>query len=758
MLEYIDKNLLSECRHLTLVSFQKNKIVQIEPGSFDTVSSVLEHIDLSHNYLTDISNVLSNLSALSVVDLSDNRLRTLQDDAFDGSEALMLLNLDNNFIQVIPAALAKLPQLTDLSLIGNRLKTTVSPAIANGFAGLLRLYLTNNSISTLQVKQYPMLVGLHLENNQLESIPDDTFETNVDLKTLYLANNRIMGSLDRCFLPVRHLERLQLDSNPLGHISASMFSTLTQLETLMLKNTSLTELRGSPFASLNKLSLLDLSENQIGAIGSTELKGLDSLDELYLNNNEFASANLSGLSVLDGVKLLTISYGKWNPSADLLVNKTKLEDLYMQGAQFSVLPNDFFIYTTKLSLLSISDNKQFNRLPSTFFQHIPYLKELTLVNNSLSTLEQGVFDYLGLLEELYIRDNPLRTLRSDLFAKTYSMKTLEISEANLTSLPTGLFDSLNRLKKLDLDSNQLSNQLTNVTFHGLYSLEILLLQDNGIERLSPGVFDDLVLLQEVYLGHNKLSSLDSRLFANLRHMMLLDLPNNKFSTFDLTTLSFASPLPVLNLDNNGLKTIKITPTLNKLSVDNNELSSIEVDQTDESISMLIMLSASHNRFTTVEAFTKFPAMSELDVSFNRFETLDLALLTRKMFSLIELNASDSYVKHLGVTYFQPQFSLIHLDISNNNLTRIRDLGELRYPFLENIILGGNQFERFLLEEVTEQFQMLRMIGLEGNQGSWSCELIRGLDLDRFYLNLWRKPELKEQQQTCAKQEKGICCL
>ncbi|KFB50469.1 AGAP007060-PA-like protein [Anopheles sinensis] len=736
-LRTIDGGVFCGNHELRTLSLQRNKLTYVTPEALNCLA--ITDLDLSKNHL---QSLLISVSTLEKLDLSNNRFRNLSDDAFSNLTNLDALTMDNNYLEAIPKTVSALPTLVWLSLKNNKINST---SVESGLQSIESLELTNNLITRVELDQYHNLRNVFLDQNYIEDFPENALANNKYLQTLNLAQNRLTGPLEYRFKHNEELDDLRLDGNPLGLITNKSFVGLGRfVRKLSLKNTNLTDLGTNSFATNSSFNELNLSENYISKIGDNDFNGVKNIYRLYLEDNRVDIQDVRSLP--DGVRNVFISANSCVVPDTLLRNKTKLHMLRIGGADFSTLSAGFFSDTIELTVLHITNNKQLRKLTSHFFKDATQIEILVLSNNSLSTLEPKVFDPLTELYQVDISRNPLVKLDKELFNNTRKLTKLILHNANLTNLPLGIFDSLEELATLDLGNNQLSS-LPNGIFRKQYSLETLSLQLNSIEQLDPAVFDGLSQLKTLYLGHNKLRTIHPQLLSNVV-LESLDLSYNKFVSFDLTATGFQNTLGILNLNGNGLTSLKISPALRLLEVANNQLSSIEVNQTEESPSNLVQLSAERNRFTNFSSFLQFKAMKFLDASFNDFSELDVGSISSQLQLLEGLNVSDSHVQRIKSDGINEQEALTSLDISNNYLTSL-ELDEFeKFSYLQRFVLGGNRFDTFSISDLLAAFPDLESIGLEGTQ--WKCEFLRTLEasMKESFTEFFFKPEGKVIQLNC----------
>jgi hypothetical protein len=102
--------------------------------------------------------------------------------------------------------------------------------------------------------------------NKISSLHPDLFNNSVDLKNVYLDNNRIKDIHLSTFQNNSRLTYLNISRNQITFMHPSMFIHNKELKFLYLQGNNITEINNNLFRGLEQLEDLDLSNNKIGML------------------------------------------------------------------------------------------------------------------------------------------------------------------------------------------------------------------------------------------------------------------------------------------------------------------------------------------------------------------------------------------------------------------------------------------------------------------------------------------------------------
>ncbi|XP_023727532.1 slit homolog 1 protein-like isoform X1 [Cryptotermes secundus] len=556
--KYSPESRLMDCRKVSLMFLQV--------GKYPLNDTSVQVLSLWNTGLSELKeNVFGKLTDLETLSLGSN----------------LLVNLHHNVFST-------LSQLRSLDLSYNKIAS-----------------LTDNRLFASQKN----LLYLHLESNQLTTLPAEVLYPMVSLHRLYLSFNlfvcncqllpTMMWCQQKCLIT-------EATCNVPANYTWETWSA-SHNETCAEPSETVSEKPSCAYACLytKSFEMMDCRNILI-----TSLKaGKAPLHVISLSVLNFRNTNLTEIEphAFSQLKRLTILYLNYN--------------------QLEILDYRIFANLTELTFIDLSNNRLLSLPDERIFASLGKLEILLLNSNRLTTLKIGVVKPLYSLNELHLSGNPLEC-SCQLYATLqwckqrgvylpFSCKipggfrfiprgTLEEgrscdtpTQSNPTTelpakstLPSTVTANINVYTKILLqvttDSNHIDSSDKNdseissspfsciytTTYHekidcsnsdlgglsvGKYplnvtSLDTLNLHNTGLTALEPHVFNRLRSLRVLYLSGNQLQHLHYRLFENLTELCLLDLSYNLLVSLPPGTRTFRSQgkLETLALNNNQL--------------------------------------------------------------------------------------------------------------------------------------------------------------------------------------------------------------
>ncbi|XP_019901388.1 leucine-rich repeat transmembrane protein FLRT1 [Esox lucius] len=287
--------------------------VALEEGEEDVLCPSVCRCDEGFIYCNDrgLSLIPPLPLTATVLYLQSNRLANSGlPPSLERSSSIRVVYLYANQLDEFPVHLP--PSLRELHLQDNNIRTLPRTALAR-LPLLERLHLDDNSISTVSIQERafsgtPRLRLLFLSRNHLSSIPAGL---PASLEELRLDDNRINTIPTHAFRGLASLRRLVLDGNLLANtrIADDTFSRLANLTELSLvRNALQTPPVNLPSAHLLRLHLQD---NGLTHVPRGTLDGMRRLQRLDLSGNNLTTLPRGLLRDLDSLELLLLRGNPW---------------------------------------------------------------------------------------------------------------------------------------------------------------------------------------------------------------------------------------------------------------------------------------------------------------------------------------------------------------------------------------------------------------------------------------------------------------
>uniref|UniRef100_T1PEP6 Leucine rich repeat protein n=1 Tax=Musca domestica TaxID=7370 RepID=T1PEP6_MUSDO len=283
----------------------------------------IEELDMRNCSIQNMSweNFLM-ANSLSILLLSNNKLRDIKPSTFKLAENLAFLFLDGNKIERLHRdSFQDMKKLFMLDLHDNQL-STLPKGIFDSLGALQELNLAGNRLGFINNELFlnnPRLRSLHLDGNRLQQLEEYSLQAQKQMDFLDLSHNpnlqSLVANMNVDHLWVRNcsisrvniygkVHHVDLERN---HILELYFSRPDALKTLRLSDNSLQQI--SSLSQATNLEYFDVSNNP-------HLKTLpeywetDSLQTLDLSNTSLSNIPIAILSASERLKSLNVSHNR----------------------------------------------------------------------------------------------------------------------------------------------------------------------------------------------------------------------------------------------------------------------------------------------------------------------------------------------------------------------------------------------------------------------------------------------------------------
>lgn len=458
------------------------------------------------------------------------------------------------------------------------------------------------------------------------------------------------------------------------------------------------------FVGFSNLTQLDLSHNLIKNL-SVNISKQSKLSHLYVQNNQIKSITNFSSAILkffdaSGNKIEKLSIG-YNPSLKQLTLSDNLIKT-IQTKLYNVIPN--------LEILNLSSNF-LSKLEDYSF-NLTNLLQLDLNNNEISSLSQKCFSGLSRLQVLNISLNRIQIVSPSTFQYLNGLFHLVVSEnKGLSSQDFGLLLATRRLKSVyasKTNQNKIPSSLTR-------SVRYLVLSFNNISRIECGDLDSYPLLNSLNLANNKISYIEDDALGRLELLISINLDNNYLETVPHT---LPNNLKYLYLQNNKIKSINnndFTGLQQLIQLDLSLNSIYELK--DSSFSQLYgleKLNLSGNFITTfpINSFSSLQNLKILDLSYlSNVTECNQALCFpvpdhNQLQELYMKNSSvlvNVFLKDAAAQKTFEQLSI--LDVSNSNITLMKKDFSTYLSRLTKLNIQGNKINCSSIQQIFAWFHL-----------------------------------------------------
>ncbi|XP_054068518.1 leucine-rich repeat-containing protein 40 [Rissa tridactyla] len=376
------------------------------PADISAMKS-LRQLDCTKNYLETVPSKLATMASLEQLYLRKNKLRSLAE--FPSCKLLKELHAGENQIEILNAEnLKHLNSLSVLELRDNKIKS-VPDEIAL-LQKLERLDLANNDISRLPytLGNLPQLKFLALEGNPLRTIRRDLLQKGTQELLKYL-RSKIQDDV------TNPNEEPPVTAMTLPSESRVNMHAITSLKLLEYSEKQAAVIPDEMFNAVgsNPVATVNFSKNQLSEVPPRIVELKDSLCDVNLGFNKISSISLE-LCVLHKLTHLDIRNNFLTSLPEEMEALTRLQVINLSFNRFKVFPSVLYrILTLETVLLG---NNQVGSIDPLQLKKLDRLGTLDLQNNDLLQVPPELGN-CETLRTLLLEGNPFRTPRAAILAK-----------------------------------------------------------------------------------------------------------------------------------------------------------------------------------------------------------------------------------------------------------------------------------------------------------------------------------------------------
>jgi len=536
--------LYTKASEIISLNLSRNLALKV-PKDFIQACVNLREIKFTGNEAWRLPTSLTWASRLTVLDISNNRLESLQKAELDRLTSLVSLRLANNLLTELPPYFQKFRSLRSLNLSSNNLKAF--PELITNLRSLVDLDISFNKLTALpKIGNLITLERLWVTNNELKGPFDETWKNLINLKEIDARFNGITNIDNVASLP--KLEHLWV-----GHNGISTFKgSFTRLRTLVLDHCPMTSFDLD--APVPSLTSLNIASTNLVELKDTIFDFMPNLQKLNLDKNRITnmSINIGRLARLEHFSMAKNPLSLVPPS---IGNLAELKFLNLRECNIKSIPPELWC-CLKLETLNLSSNV-LETFPKQNTAPPPTAKDMGTPATTPSLSSSPSFEELGKLEDFQARrpsqasggtigNSPSSSQRKGSIASMHSPGPRKPSTISRSATETSMSAVIRK------DSNISQVRLTN-TFAG--SLRYLYLADN---RLEDDVFNELAKLPELRvlnLSYNELNDVPQGLMSRWPNLSELYLSGNELTSLPSDDLQESSNLRVLHINGNRFQVL-----------------------------------------------------------------------------------------------------------------------------------------------------------------------------------------------------------
>jgi Leucine-rich repeat (LRR) protein len=263
------------------------------------------------------------------------------------------------------------------------------------------------------------------------------------------------------------------------------------------------------------------------------------------------------------------------------------------------------------------------KFPTELIAAVPNIREFAIYSYTFDKIEFD--DTMANLDVLYVIINKLKTFKSTLTVENAKIRYIDLYYNELSTIEKDTFKNMNEMQIISVSTNRVMTIHPDAFKHMKY-LKKLGLDHNPLKIIDLELFQSLQPnLNELILSSTDLYELPKAAFKNFVNLTLIDLQQNRLSTFNARDLQL-SFCKTLDLSENKIYNISLhgVTGLVELDLASNFLSVF--NSTEIGLTSCMTLKLNKNILRIFDA-RNLESLDEVDLAYNILTTLSTELFS-----------------------------------------------------------------------------------------------------------------------------------
>lgn len=253
------------------------------------------------------------------------------------------------------------------------------------FKRLRSFYARNAELERIEpgtITNCEFLEALTVYQNKIRRLSNGVFKGCKSLESIDLSDNWISEIGDEVFADTLNLKSLRLSANHFSVVPQNTFKHLSGLKTLELDHNFLSEISENSFAGLDSLEEIGLGKNGIKTLPLCSFHSLQKIQRIYLTENFIEHIQPGTFALLP--EIYSISVGN-NLIKEIQAETfpATIAELILYYNKIERLNTNIFVSSPKPRLNYFRlDHNNINAIETTFFDDMPELRVLNMMNNT----------------------------------------------------------------------------------------------------------------------------------------------------------------------------------------------------------------------------------------------------------------------------------------------------------------------------------------------------------------------------------------